>query len=271
VRRITLYTWLVFLLILASPFILQPWIEAGAHRPLLIEKHGRLVDAKTSAPLPNAIVIFHWWHTRAHADCPVQRATTTDANGAFVLPDVSADVSFDRDWFSNVLGTVTFYGYYVARYEYTISVYAPGFALVDPLHANFDPPALAYTLTDPPGREVGSAIELDPIKVTRTSFTPADEISYLARLKDTLMCQWPGQAEPPEVAKARAEIVERVRPLPCEIPATTTMKATQIAEYLLAANDKRLTNALQPPGALLGPRAWQQDLPAGVVCSATRE
>ena len=95
--NIKLYTWLVFLLLLLSPFIFQPWIEALEHRQLMIEKHGRLVDAKTSAPLPNATVLFNWREHHHHVGCTPQRATTTDENGVFVLPDISSDVTFHHD------------------------------------------------------------------------------------------------------------------------------------------------------------------------------
>jgi hypothetical protein len=270
VDNIKLYTWLVFLLLLLSPFILQPWIEALTHRALSIEKHGRLVDAKTSAPLANAIVIFHWRKHRKDLDCVTQRAATTDADGAFALPDVSSDVSFDRSWIEGLLGAVTPVGSYGASYDYTLTVYAPGVALIDPWHPNVNPPGLAYTLVDPPAHEVGGRLQIDPIRVTHTSFAPVDEISYLARLKQELICRWLPDTEPPEVKKARALITDRIHPLPCAIPPETTLKASLIAEYLLAANDKRVTKALEPPGALLGPPSWTRDLPAGVVCRAAR-
>lgn len=269
--NIKLYTALALLIAISIPFAAQPWIEAARHRPMLIEKHGRLVDARSGAPIANAIVVFHWQQHRKHLDCPVQRATTTDVNGAFVLPDVSSEVSFDRSWLDAVLGTVTLLGYYPANYDYTVTMYAPGFALVAPSQANTDPPGLTYMLIDPSGKEAGGSMQLDPVKVARTSFTPADEISYLARLKNTLRCDWWGQAEPPEVAKARSEIVERVRPLPCEIEPATTMKAALVAEYVSALNDEKVFEALRPPGERLGLPEWQRDLPAEAVCRAAVE
>jgi hypothetical protein len=152
--NIKLYTWLVFLLLLLSPFILQPWIERLEHRQLMIEKHGRLVDVKTSAPLPNATVVFHWREQHHHTGCIPQRATTTDADGGFVLPDISSEVEFHRTWLEAVLGTVTLIGYYTATYDYTITVYAPGFALVAPWQATSNPPGLTYMLSNRPGRKL---------------------------------------------------------------------------------------------------------------------
>ena len=71
-------------------------------------------------------------------------------------PDVSSEVSFDRSWLNAVLGTVTLLGYYPANYDYIVTVYAPGFALVAPSQANTDPPGLTYMLVNPIGKETGA-------------------------------------------------------------------------------------------------------------------
>lgn len=268
--NIKLYTWLVFLLMMLSPFILQPWIEALEHRQLMIEKHGRLIDAKTSAPLPNATVVFNWREHHHHVGCTPQRATTTNEHGDFVLPDISSDVTFDRTWLEAVLGTITLIGYYTATYDYTITVYAPGVALVAPWQATSDPPGLTYTLTDPPGKEVGKVFELEPIKVTRTSFTPADEITYLANLEDALRCEWFGQVELPEARRARADIAQRIRVLPCLMPAALTMKAQVLQDYLWGLHDDKVYAALKPPGATGGFYFWKRDMPTGDVCRAAQ-
>jgi hypothetical protein len=266
--NVKLYTWLVFVLLLLSPFILQPWIEAHAHRDLAIEKHGHLVMADTSEPLAGALVVFHWRKLHRSSDCLVQRATTTDADGAFVFPDVSREVSFDRTWAEAIIGTITAVGYYTATYDYTLTVYAPGYALVDPRHATSRPPGLAYALAVPSGREVEGVLQLDPIKVTSTSFSTADEIAYLARLKREFDCPWLRQSQLVEVKEASANLTDHLRLLPCAMPPETIMPAALVTEYLLATNDKRLMKSLAPPGAKLGPPSWQRELTAGAVCQA---
>lgn len=269
--NLRLYAVLVLIAILVAPLALQPWIESRIHRPSLIARHGRLVDVRTAAPLANATVVFHWYRHQRSADCLIERATTTDANGAFAFPDVSAEAAFARSWLGAVIGTVAMTGYYTASYDYTITVHAPGSALVAPRPATANPPDLAYWLTDPPGREVGGTIELDAIRVTPTSFAPADEMAYLARLKNALACEWPGRTESPEVLQAKREIVARLRPLPCAIPAGTVIGYGLVDEYVMAVNDRRVEKALAPPGTRLGPAAWRRDVRADELCRAGTE
>jgi hypothetical protein len=269
--NVKLYAGLVLIAILIAPFVLQPWIESRIHRPSLVEKHGRLVDVRTSAPLANATVVFHWYRHQRYADCLIERATTTDANGAFAFPDVSGEATFVRSWLGAVVGTATMAGYYTASYDYTITVYAPGSALVAPRRTMASPPDLAYWLTDPPGHEVRGTIEIDPIRVVPTSFSPADEIAYLARLKTAFICDWPGRTEPPEVTKAKREIVARIRPLPCAIPAETMIGYQVVDEYVMAVNDRRVEKALAPPDMRLGPAAWRRDVRADELCKAVTE
>ena len=157
------------------------------------------------------------------------------------MPDISSEVEFHRTWLEAVLGTVTLIGYYTATYDYTVTVYAPGVALVAPWPATSEPPGLVYMLTNPPGKEIGNVFELAPIKVARTSFTPADEITYLANLGDALRCEWLGQVEPPEASAARADIARRIRELPCSMPPAETVKAQILRDYLWACTTRRST------------------------------
>ena len=251
----------VFVMLIGLTLVAQPWIEKLRHRDQLIEKRGQLVEA-SGAPIADAVVVFHF--LGPGDACRAGRATRSDASGRFDLPDVAADVSFERTWTINLM-MMGLWGY-LPSYHWQIGVYAPGFVLSRPALPG-EPPPLFYTLIDPDGTASGSVFEIKNVTMARTSFTPSDEITYLTRLKRALECAKMPERISAEVLPTTTEIERRIRELPCNMAPSTLISAQGVIDYAAALDygTLMLLAPLEGPGA---PVNWKIDLPADVVCRA---
>lgn len=275
-------------------------LAAGDYRrvsndELLHEKHGRVVDANTGVGIANVTVIATWdssasggW-SGSGGGCELAKFAKTDANGAYVIPDISAelDVSHRHDspklwWPGRDNGWLD--------YSWRLILYAPGYLREgdaeaferSPLSSERRPIpgnshyALAPVATvefpwkfyPPRVTSVDKVVEVAPVRVIPAKMDALHEIVYYNRILRAVNNCGVGRS-PPEVAVLQEDMRRRIREVPCSLPSSTVVGADIVSEYMFILSDATTFQRLDDAGFLnrCCPPYFKK-LEAGALCSA---
>lgn len=257
-----------------------------SNHELLAKKHGRVVDAASGAGVPNVKVIAVWNSatTGTYADssgCIDQKIATTNANGDFVIPDVSEEIEIQHNWqafWFDLFG----HGAPEIRYNWQLTVYLPGYVRAGDKETVENTPDEA-NLVDfawrqrPPDvvKSYWGDVQIKPIVMQKTELKPPDVWRYYSELLSNAECS-KNALTPKSMANNQREMTEiarsvsaLVRPLPCAMPSGTRINSNTLKAFTGVVRDKPFMDRMT---ALEGTWMWSdKDTTAGTLCRALSE
>jgi hypothetical protein len=234
------------------------------------EKRGRIVDAATGAGIPDAKVIAMWNGSLQNAagssgGCALQRIVTTDANGDFVIPDVSKDLDISMRGDS---ASPTPFTTRRVDFKWTLIVFKPGYVRQGDMDSFKDPDitrvAFGWESLPPDVKGTWGTVWVKPIAMQKIDMEPQSLFLYFNRLSNAVTCSR-RNIEQPELEVIRSEMSRLVRPLSCILPASTSVKAEVAKAYAGVVGGKEISSRIEK----LGQTGWPwKDTTAGVLCKA---
>ena len=233
--------------------------SCAAHE-LRTEKNGRIVDADTGMGIADAKVIARWGQhssgvpemVSAESWCNLQKIVTTDADGRFIIPDVSHELDAAEMHFGPL-------SWNKLRSEWFLVVFKPGYVrmgvdaeskgrtVYDAKESADDRKVLHHLITGDnagcypaPSQGCldrfawqGPAVEaitgahgnvvIKTITMKKVELSPFELWTYYGTVLSTASCRDPhkGDLGQPELADVARIMAREVRPMPCTMPSTT--------------------------------------------------
>lgn len=267
------------------------------------EKHGQIVDASTGAGIAGARVIAMWRRfgvslSGAGGGCALQKFATTDANGRYVIPDVTKELDLSPRHPESQALMLTINSSWV-DFKWGIVVYLPGYIREGdaevfqrlPLSTKPTPIPGSHYLHSPgprvyfnwlyfqiPSQIVGNTVQVEPIRMVKTQLDPQQQIVYDYWITRGINnCYAFGGSEstgfrnikPAGLKDIENDMRRRIRDLPCTLPASTLVGGVVVDDYTYLLADDALDQRLIDGGfANSGCSPCHKDMDAGTLCRA---
>ncbi len=281
--------------------------SCAAHE-LRTEKNGRIVDADTGMGIADAKVIARWGQyssgvpemVSAGSWCNLQKIVTTDADGRFIIPDVSHELDAAEMHFGPL-------SWNKLRSEWFLVVFKPGYVhmgvdaeskgrtVYDAKESADDRKVLHHLITgDNAGcypapsqgcldrfawqgpvveaiTGVGGKVAVKTITMKKVELSPFELWTYYGTLLSTAQCSSGhkgelNQSELSDIAKAMAD---QVRPTLCAMPAETLIDPNKLAAFTGLVGRFDHEHVLQHWHGTTTKNAYGEPAPlpsAGVLC-----
>jgi hypothetical protein len=166
--------------------------DSAGHAEYLGEKRGRMLDAHTNAGIADMDVVVSW-HTTATSvfgtrrACQAVRVVKTDANGDFVVPDMSAQIQGERPLGNRIRGLVEL------AYSWRLMAVKTGYVHVVDQQEIANPPSAmaffpAWASDQPRASRDSGHWTVAPVYFENKQLTPSEAYVYESALRRSIEC-----------------------------------------------------------------------------------
>jgi hypothetical protein len=208
-----------------------------SNQELRAEKHGRIVDADTGTGIPEANVIAIWrQHSSGVSDmvsagtwCNLQRIMVTDAEGRFVVPDVSRELD-ERELHFGALSLNKLWS------DWLLIVFKPGYVRVGDLEtlAKHDREFFSWQVEPPETQGRPGKLDVKPTAMKKVELDAPKVWAYYGVLLSSGGCNdsHGKRLNEPAYGEIATAMSAQVRSMPCAMPASTPIDANSFGAFV---------------------------------------